>query len=208
MHNQPDEYVWRPMRYQNIDGIWEIGIGFMWLAFPLLEGSLRNTPRNSLWHWHWRGAFLSIALVGFVVMFGVRALKNRITYPRTGFVKYRGLAGKAWLTGLIACAISVSVAILVAHLWHHLRFSAWVALYSAGWGLLYALLTRMEGGWRWVLLAAMVVGPVAISTLPLDGYWLEDLPVAWIGLTYFVSGVIALCLYLRRTQPAEEGAAE
>jgi hypothetical protein len=193
------------MRYQNIDGISEMGIGFLWMIAVLLEKSLSGAPRNTLWHW--RGTFvLSIALLGFVVLGGMRALKKRITYPRTGSVKYRGLAGKPWITGLIAGVIAIPTAIFLGYLRHHFKFSVPVALTSAGWGLLYAFMTRMDGPWRWVLLAAMVVGPVVISTLPLDRASVQGLPMAFIGLTYFVSGVIALCLYLRRTRPPEQEA--
>jgi len=44
MSDKLDDYARRPMRYQNIDGIWEMGLGFLWLAAPLLEKSLRGAP--------------------------------------------------------------------------------------------------------------------------------------------------------------------
>ncbi len=207
MSDKLDDYARRPVRYKYIDGIWEIGIGFMWLTMPLLEKSLKSAPRDSVWHW--RGMLgLSAALVGFVVLCGVRVLKKRITYPRTGFVKYRGLAGKPWVTGAIAGAIAIPVAISFAFLWRHFRFSETVvvAVVSAMWGLLYAFATRLDRAYRWVVLGVMVAGPVAISTLPLDHEWLGALHNGFMGLTLFVSGVITLYLYLRRTRPAEQEA--
>jgi hypothetical protein len=193
------------MRYKNIDGIWEIGIGFMGLTMPLLENSLKSAPRNSVWHWH--GTLgLSVALLGFVVLCGVRVLKKRITYPRTGFVKYRGLAGKPWVVSAIAGAIAIPVTIYSVFLWRHLPFSVMVAVESSMWGLLYAFATKLDRAYRWIALVVMVAGPVAISTLPLDHEWLGGLHVGFLGLTLFVSGVITLYLYLRRTQPAEQEA--
>ena len=207
MSDELDDYVRRPMRYQHIDGIWEMGIGFLFLAIPLLGKSLKDAPRNSVWHWR-STAVLSFALLLFVVIGGVRALKKRVTYPRTGFVKYRGLAGKPWVTAIIAGALSVPATILYAFLWRRFRFSVPVALNSAVWGLMYAFATRMDGAWRWVLLAVMVVGPVVISMHPVGRDWLDTPWVGFLGLTWFASGLIAFRLYLRRTRPAEEGAAE
>jgi hypothetical protein len=202
MLDKLDDYAHRPMRYKYIDGIWEMGIGFLFLAIPLLGKSLKDAPRNSVWHW--RGtAVLSFALLGFVVFGGARALKKRITYPRTGFVKYRGLAGKPWVTGMIAGALSIPATILYAFLWRRFKFSVPVALDSAAWGLMYAFVTGMDGAWRWVLLAVMVVGPVVISMLPVGREWLDAPWVGFLGLTYFVSGMIALSLYLRRTRPPD-----
>jgi hypothetical protein len=193
------------MRYQNTDGTWEMGIGFLFLTMTFLEKSLRSAPPNTVWHW--RGTFLlSLALLGFVVLCGVRALKERITYRRTGFVKYRGLAGKPWLIGLISAAIGVPVALLSNLLMRHSKLPVPVAVGSAMWGLLYALGTKLEEAWRWVVLVVMVTGPPAISKLPLDREWLETLSAGFLGLTLLVSGLIALSLYLRRTRPPEREA--
>jgi hypothetical protein len=193
------------MRYKNIDGIWEMGIGFLCVMMVLLEKSLRSAPRNSIWHW--RGTLaLCIALLGFVVLCGKRVLKKRITYPRTGYVKYRGLAGKPWLAGLIAASTAMPAALLFYLLLRHTRYSVTAAVLSVILGLLYALGTRLDEAWRWVVLAVIILGPVAISMLPLDRGSLQGLPTAFIGLTYFVSGVITLTLYLRRTRSAEQEA--
>jgi hypothetical protein len=147
-----------------------------------------------------------MALLGFVVLFGVRALKKRITYPRTGFVKYRGLAGKPWLLVLITGAIAMPMGILFNLLLRHSRYSVNAALISVMWGLLYAFATKLDEAWRWVVLAVIVSGPVVISELPLDPLWLDMLPFGFLGLIFLVSGGIALCLYLRRSQPPKKEA--
>jgi hypothetical protein len=201
MLDKLDDYARRPMRYRNIDGIWEMGIGFLCVMIVLLEKSLRSAPRNSIWHW--RGTLaLCIALLGFVVLGGTEALKRRVTYLRTGFVKYRGLAGKPWIAGLIAGVTAMPAALLFYLLLRHSRYSVTVALESAIWGVLYAFATKLDEAWRWVVLAVIVLGPLAISMLPLDRASLQGLPMAFMGLTLLVSGGIAFCLYLRRTQPS------
>jgi len=205
MFDQIDDYARRPMRYQNIDGTWEMAAGFMFLTMPFLEKSFRGAPPSTVWHW--RGTFLlSLALLLFVLLGGVRAPKERITYRRTGVVKYRGLAGKPWLIVLISGAIAVPLGLLSGLLLRHSKFPVPVALGSAAWGLFYAFATRLEEAWRWVVLVVMVGGPVAICTLPLDREWLETLSIGFLGLTLLVSGGIAFYLYLRRTPPPEREA--
>jgi len=203
MSDELDDYARRPMRYKYIDGIWEMGIGFLCVMLVLLEKSLKGAPENTLWHW--RGTFLlSIVLLGFVVLCGTRVLKKRITYPRTGYVRYRGLAGKPWLAGLIAASTAIPGTLLFYLLLRHTRYSVTAASLSVILGLMYALGTKLDEAWRWVFLAVIVLGPVLISMLPLDRASVQGLPTAFIGLTYFVSGVTALCLYLRRTRPPEQ----
>jgi hypothetical protein len=121
-------------------------------------------------------------------------------------VRYRGLAGKPWLAGLIAASTAIPGILLFYLLLRHTRYSLTAALLSVILGLMYAFGTRLDEAWRWVVLAVIVLGPVAISMLPLDRASVEGLPTAFIGLTYFVSGVIAFSLYLRRTRPAEQEA--
>lgn len=204
MFDKLDDYARRPLRYQNVDGLWEMGIGFLWLGMAFLDRLKASAPRNSV---HWRlTAMVSAAALVLLVFYSVRLLKKRITYPRTGFVKYRGRAGKAWAAGAIAAAVAILVVILSVSLLRHLTYSVWVAVEATMWALLYAMATRLAEPWRWVVLAVMIGGPVAISTLPVDREWLGALHNGYIGLTLFVSGTIALYLYLHRTRPPEQEA--
>jgi hypothetical protein len=204
MFDQIDDYVHRPARYRNIDGIWEMGIGVLWLGMAALGRLQASTPGNSAWRW--RGAYLlGLAGLGLLVFSGVAALKKRVTYPRTGFVKYRGLA-RGWVAGLIAGAIAIPAGILSAYLARGSSLTMTVAVGSVMWALLYACATRLAEAWRWVVLVVMVAGPVVISTLPLDHGWRDTLSMGFLGLTFLVSGVIALCLYLRRTRPPDQEA--
>ncbi len=202
MFDTVDDYVHRPMRYRNIDGIWEMGVGFQWLGFAVLEMLQARASENSVWHS--RGTLpLGLLVLTAAIFYSVRVLKKRITYPRTGFVKYRDLAAKPWIAGAIAGAIAIAVGLFVRP---RLTSSMMAAVASVMFGLLYALGTRLDEWWRWVVLVVMVGGGVAISTLPLDREWQGALHLGFQGLTLFVSGGIALCLYLRRTRPPEQEA--
>jgi hypothetical protein len=190
------------MRYRNIDGIWEMGTGFVVMGMVLLQSLRASAPGNSVWHWRTTYLLSSVALL-LVVFYGVGALKKRITYPRTGFVKYRDLAPKPWIVGAIGLVVGIAAYTLVLR---RFPFSLTLAVASALFGLLYALGTRLDAAWRWLVLLVIVVGPVAISTLPLDREWLETLSIGFLGLTLFVDGGITLYLYVRRTRPPEQEA--
>jgi hypothetical protein len=205
MIDKVDGYVRRPVRYKNIDGAWEMSLGLLWLGVALLDYLHPKVAGKFTWHWK-ATHLLCFGVLVSVVLYGRKVLKERITYRRTGFVKYRGLEGKPWVVRVIAGALAIPATIFSVFLWRHFTFSVMVALISSMWGFLYAFATKLDGAYRWVVLVVMVAGPVAISTLPLDRLWLETLPLGFLGLTFFVSGVITLYLYLRRTRLLEEAA--
>ena len=204
--NTIDEYARRPFRYQNIDGIGQLGVGLLWIGMGAMQALQATASDGSIWHR--RGIHLTaVVAFGLIVLYGMWALRRRITFPRTGFVKYRGL-GKPSLGGLLAAAIAAPVSIFYYFLLRHSSVSLTLALGCAGFALLYAFATRMDAAWEWIVLVMMVTGPVAISTLPIDRELNQGLSIGFLGLTLFVSGAITLYLYLHRTRPPEEGAAQ
>jgi hypothetical protein len=208
MFDQLDDYVRRPMHYENIDGIGQLGIGILWMGIAALEALETTVPEGSIWH---RRGPVVICLLAFgaIVLFGMWTLKSRITFPRTGYVKYRGLS-KPWVGAAIAAVIAVPMTMFTSFLSRHSSSSASlpVAVGSAGFALVYAFATRMEAAWNWVVLVVMVAGPVAISKLPIDRQWGQGPSLGFLGLTFLVSGAITLYLYLHRTRPPDEGAPE
>jgi hypothetical protein len=206
MANQVDDYVKRPMRYQNIDGLGELGIGIIWTGLTLLELLKETAPSGSIWHGKTTFVVCAAALL-FVVLYGQKALKKRITYPRTGYVKYRDTGTGAWriVAGLLTAVVVALAVVFVSQRFALPSFKVMViALGSAGWGLMYALMTRLDAAWRWVVLVTMIVAPPAVAMLPLDPSWRDHLPFVLQGLIFMVSGAISLALYLRRNPPPEQ----
>src|ERR1022692_2144358 len=78
----------RPKLYYNIDGVGELGGGFTMLGFALLMWLQAHSPSGAIWHQMY--AFVVYMAVMFsIIHYGTKAIKNHITYPRTGFVEYR-----------------------------------------------------------------------------------------------------------------------
>jgi hypothetical protein len=206
MANQIDDYVKRPVRYQNIDGLGELGFGILWMALPLLEFFNKTAASGSIWH-HRATFFVCIGAVTFVILYGQKVLKKHITHPRTGYVKYRPNRTRMAIAVLVAIAVAIAIVLVVPRLAPHSSETVKMALLSVGWGLLYAFGSRMEEAWRWVVLVALIVAPPVVTTLPIGQLWSGNLPFALQGLIFAVSGAVALALYLRRN-PVPEQAAE
>ena len=207
----------RPREYQNIDGVGELGMGFFALSYALLLWFQMHTPHTSSWHAFY-GFLLCFVVVPAVIHFGSKAIKNHVTYRRTGYVEYR--AGKQrWVVPAIsfgtAMLISGGLAMAVRH---HLSISTPYSLF----GLIFAagyirLAQKMH--WKWIVCLVMIAGLIAIALLPagmldsmadhshfgsaissqaLGAFWLTW---AVCGTLFLISGIATFGLYLRRTQP-------
>jgi len=212
MSSQIDDYVKRPIRYRNIDGLNELGWGIMWIAFPLLIFLHKTARSGSFWH-HYMAFFGGVVALTFILLYGQKALKKRITYPRTGYVKYRQtgkrfFAGRGLVVGgAAAIAIAIAVVLVLRRMQPHSSRMVGPALGAVTMGLFYVFITQMDAVWRWVVLVALIVAPPVVAMLPLGQLWLGNLPVVLMGMIYFVSGTITLALYLRQN-PVPEQAAE
>src|SRR5512146_1225190 len=105
------------LRYEYEDGFSDMGFGAFILAIGLLFVAQALTPPGSpLWAVWGLGGPLLIIGGGLVVSKVVRTLKERITYPRTGYVSYERARGTARIVRLLAVALiaaAVSAGIIV-----------------------------------------------------------------------------------------------
>src|ERR1019366_6838516 len=92
--DQIESLLQRPKLYNNIDGVGELGMGFMLLGFALLMWLQVHSPGSAIWHKVYVVLPL-ILLLGSIIDQGSKAIKRHITYPRTGFVEYKKRA-KVW----------------------------------------------------------------------------------------------------------------
>ncbi len=207
----------RPRLYYHIDGLGELGGSVMCLGYALLLWLLMRSPADSMWHRISLFVFVGLVLL---IRYGTKAVKTRITYPRTGFVEYR----RRWPIAAIAAALgAVTTAGLAVSFRRHWDISVLASLtglvLAASYGYHFARAVR----WKWVIVGAMAVVPFVIAFLPADvlgalgsespahpdrakllGTILLSLMVY--GTMLLISGGISLWLYLRHTQaPAQEG---
>ena len=205
--NDIDKVIQRTHRYWYEDGLPEIAAGCMFVACGLFLFMMYSVPPGS--------PLAPILAIGFVILvaFGglfvsraVKAVKNRVTYPRTGYVSYRRpesnprrriIAASVGLIGMLGIILSIAG----APIW--LMSMPMVQGLIIGAGLLY--IGRRLGLPRFYALAPLsaLIGVV----VALNGF--EDAlgSAAYFGEMGFVlmaSGLRALRTHLSRSQPAEE----
>jgi hypothetical protein len=212
----------RPASYSNIDGTCELAAGFMCLGYSLLVWLQLHTPKNGIWNKMYV-LFIWVGLMVAIIHYGTMAIKNRITYPRTGFVAYR-ISNKIWpaIISFITGAL-VSVGLALALRSHRDLLTRSVLFIGLIFAASYAFTIARRVPWKWAVVLALVIGSLAIAVLPGDlaaslsggasvpppfsagsaGAFL--LCIAVFGALLLISGAISFWLYLRHTQaPAKE----
>jgi len=207
----------RPRQYHNIDGVGELGGSAMCLGFALLLWLPAHSPAGSVWH---RVPVFVFAGLALLIHYGTKAVKTRITYPRTGFVEYR----RRWHTSAIAAALgAVAAAGLAAGFRRQLDISMLATVGGLVFAVAYGYHFARAVHWKWAVAGAMAAVSLAIGFLPADvlGALGSDSPAAHpdrarlggavlisllvYGTMLLVSGGISLGHYLRHTQaPAQE----
>jgi hypothetical protein len=221
---QIESLLKRPFAYCNIDGMGELGMGFTTLGFGLLMWLQAHSPRGAVWH----SVYMLFGYVGVMwlaIHYGTKAIKQRITYPRTGFVAYRK-SNRMWRPMIIAFGISfVASAGLAIAARRHWDGPALGSLFGLFLAAAYAYGFARTVPWKWVVAAAMAGGTLVTAVLPASaiaavggdpratypasngfaGTYL--LCLLLYGALLTISGGISFWLYLRHTQPpAPEGA--
>ena len=78
----------RPAKYWNIDGLPELMMGFLWIVWGGAWLAGQRIPRGSAWNLYWLFAPALLVLSGFAATWATKQLKQRITFPRTGYVEW------------------------------------------------------------------------------------------------------------------------
>ena len=151
------------------------------------------------------GQIIIILGAGLLARWAVPRLKERLTYPRTGYVEYqrpvrsRRLA-RVFMAGLLGFAITV----LTAFLGRGLPERLWSFFIGLTLALAFAYLGARIGLPRFYALAgfSLLLG-AAGSWLNLPDPWSAAFIFGLEGLAWLVCGALVLRHYLRSTRPLE-----
>jgi len=207
----------RPKAYYNIDGVGELGIGFMCVSYALLQWLQVHTPEDSVWNQN----YMQVVYVGMmcaVIHYGSKAMKKHITYPRTGFVEYR-TRDTVWRPLIIALAVGVLASIgLVIGARSHWDMTTPASLVGLVLAAAYAHGFGRTVRWKWAVVCVMTVGSFVIAVLPADligalanpSWVTRQFPAKLVGAlllstmlygtVLLISGAISFWLYLRHTR--------
>lgn len=201
-----DEAPRRAIRYWYNDGLAEIGVGLLFLlvaAWFAVEGL---APAGSLPP-SFSALGLPVIVVGGMIAFGllVRVIKQRLTYPRTGYVAYpRTPPLRRWLAGVIGGAISFLLVLFLAARpdW----MTALPALQGTAIAAILLLLSLRSGVLRLAVEGLLALGAGLIVSVVGTGTSIgAALVFGTTGVASLISGVFVLAHYLRTTtRPAEE----
>ena len=176
-----EELLRRPTSYNNIDGVAELAMGFMGIGFFVLIWMQWHSSPLSLWHSIWT-LFAYIGLMCVIIHFGTKAIKERITYPRTGFISYRR-SKAVWATIVAAPAAALTTLAILA-----LRKTAMdtsIPIFLAGSLFLtsgYAFRVAREVQWKWIVAAVMAMSHALGTTVVGEGIETSDQLDALTGL--------------------------
>jgi len=196
----------RVFQYWFSDGLAELALGLVCLLMGLYLLAQSLIPQGSF-------AYRLLNLFSVVIVFGItravrrllNSLKNRLTYPRTGFVAYKRPGKLAYLaTGLVGLFIFILVTGLLAFPDSNLAWMPAAAGIVFGGVLLFqALRTGLHRLFVLALISLLVGGGLAFSGIP------DPLGLAFFflltGPCTLVPGAINLYRYLRLAQAGIEG---
>jgi hypothetical protein len=208
MKNDIDRVIQRTHRYWYEDGLNEIATGCMFVLCGLFLFMMYSVPAGSL--------LAPVLAVGFIILvaFGgspvsraVKAVKNRITYPRTGYVSYRrpGSSGRPYVIG---ASVGIGLAVLGIIL-SKVHTPAWLGSMSMVQGLILGAvllyLGHKLGLARFYVLAFLsaLIG-VIVALNGFDEALGSAAYFGAMGLVLTASGLFTLRTYLSQTQPPVE----
>ena len=79
----------RPVKYWNEDGLPELVMGLLWIVWggAFLLGT--RLPRGPVWNVYWMFTPVLLATSGVAAVWATKKLKARMTFPRTGYVRWK-----------------------------------------------------------------------------------------------------------------------
>jgi hypothetical protein len=205
MANALEEATRRTQRYWYVDGLVEIGAGLVILLLALFYLLIRDLFELTL-----GGVAVGIGQPAVVILGiwlarkGIQRLKERLTYPRTGYVAYPRPGGKHRLIRMIALSIIVFfMAAGFVLLIRGLDQNWFPAITGAEFCVIILYLGMRFALPRFYLQAFIsLLAGLLTSYLHLSGFVAWAFFFALIGLGWTASGGVTLWAYLRHTHPA------
>lgn len=204
MKDNLQDWAHRPQRYWYVDGLAEIGGGVVILSLGILfgiSGMLADEKLKGLL----TGIGQPVLIIGLslLVRWIVARLKERITYPRTGYVAYRRPEPRRRISGILLAilfAAGIGLLVYISRNWLDLQWLP--AITGVFAGLLILIIAMRIRLLRFYLLAlfTLAVG-IATAWLKLTEPYDSTLFFCGLGLGWIFSGAVTLIRYLRSTTP-------
>jgi hypothetical protein len=126
----------RAKRYWNVDGLPELMMGLLWMLWGGSWLFGQSLPRGTAWNVYWMFTPALLALSGVASVWATKKLKARITFPRTGYVEWKGPTRGERLT---AAAVAMGAAMLLVALLAKSQTEGLEHVMAPGLGVLFSL---------------------------------------------------------------------
>ena len=205
MKNEMEKIEKRPIQYWYEDGFNELAFGFIGLCLGFYFWIHTRIPAGSAWHVPWAVVMFPLLYFGIRLLNRmIKALKNKLTYPRTGYVSYRRPESKRKRFVILGAFVGLNT------------FLAYRILRSdalSGWGSIAGipLVTGLIGAgvFFWIgtktrvfrFFAMAMISALAGIALSLAGLGeMAALGAYWgiLGASSCISGAFVLLRYLQR----------
>lgn len=195
----------RTARNWNADGLPELLLGMIWTAWGGLWLIGSALPRGTAYTCFWLVLPPVVACSGFFVNRGLRRLKERISYPRAGYVRLK--RPPAWVRALVALAglLAVSAVVLLGFLGY--SESTLSALVVAAISLLLLLVAAHARNGRLLILAVVSLGLGVWVWRTGAGWTGLNWAFLWLGAAALLTGALRLRRFLRENPKVAEAEA-
>lgn len=193
----------RPTRYWTIDGIPELIMGLVWILWgsALLVGEA--IPKGSAANIYWMVFPAVLVLSGVASNWIVKRLKERLTYPRTGYVEYRepGPAVRVATAAMAVIAAAALAALIVTGRANGVEHSV-APVVGVILSLGFVVVSMRQRAPHYLALAGVAIALGAAFAVLRLGWTALNWLFLWMGIAAALMGAWRLRRYLRQ-HPAE-----
>lgn len=204
MNDEPHHILQRTRQYWFSDGLVELSVGSIFIILGLYFYLQTILPSGSMIMFILQASFV-LLLLGIIVLsrYLVKVLKTRLTFPRTGYVRYRQATTKQ---RFLSFSVSLIIASLILIMFATTPLSIqWLpAVTGLIVGIIWLISAVRVGLLRFYLqAAASAILGVALSLLSWEPFQSLAVYYAVMGLVLIMSGGLILSRYLRTSQSIE-----
>jgi hypothetical protein len=103
----------KPRQYWNVDGLPDLMMGVLWIVWGMAFLLPDLLPPGGWLQYYWMAVMPVLVVGGVVANWAIKKLKQRLTFPRTGYVDWPEPApASKVLASLLAAAVAAGVVLL------------------------------------------------------------------------------------------------
>ena len=198
----------RPRRYWNADGLPELSMGAVWIVWGIALALPKLLPQGTWLGWYWKSVPVILVVAAFSSQWVAKKLKERITFPRGGYVRWPEPSRTMQVvSALIAALVGLMLVVLVIRG----RADGLRNLVAPLSAILIAVAFLVPAiRWKMTHFLVLSIAALALAFIILDRHMNVEPAMTFLLLTLgviaMVLGSVRLSIYLRR-HPAQAEAA-